>query len=135
MSLSEWADIATVMASILAVLGLGWLVFIQIKRHRQVREDLELLKEQWKESSGLYDELMDALIAFVKDPSTSHTERIERYVLFVLQHLNYVSSQLNLLHLVGMAEYLRKHVADEEVASLLAEWKLRSPITRQERQE
>ena len=46
------------------------------------------------------------------------------------QHLDCISSQLEVLQFIGLADFLRQHDADEEVASLLADWKLRSPITR-----
>ena len=126
MLLSELADLATVVATILALLGVGWLIFIQIKRHRQMQEDLEFIVERWKESWTLYDSVLEMMKSDASPPA--HWERIA----LVLAHLNYISSQLDLLLQVNLAGYLSKHIADEEAASLLAEWKFRSPITRRE---
>lgn len=128
MSLSELADLATVAATTLAVLGVGWLIFVHIKRHRQVKEDLEFIVERWKESGALYDDVFEVMKS---DKTPAQLERIA----VVWAHLNYISSQLDLLLQVSMAEYLRKHVSDEQVASFLAEWKLRSPIVRRREQQ
>ena len=130
MSLADWADVATITVSILAVLGIGWLVVVRIRRHRRFQEDYEFLCTQIKASVKLNNELAEALTAFTQQLPESG--RVELLIALIGQHLDYMSSQLTNLQFIGLADFFRQHDADEEVASLLADWKLRSPITRRE---
>ena len=131
MSLSELADVATLAVSIVAVLGVGWLVYVRIRRHRRVQEDYEVLCEKLKEHGELYDDVLGKSITeFSQGQPKSHDQRVEILMALLGQHLDCISSQLEVLQFIGLADFLRQHDADEEVASLLADWKLRSPITR-----
>ena len=58
MSLSELADVATLAVSIVAVLGVGWLVYVRIRRHRRVQEDYEVLCEKLKSTANSYDDVL-----------------------------------------------------------------------------
>ena len=76
MSLSELADVATLAVSIVAVLGVGWLVYVRIRRHRRVQEDYEVLCEKLKEHGELYDDVLGKSITefsqgLYRNPTTS----------------------------------------------------------------
>ena len=131
MTLSQLADIATIIASLLAVLGVGWLVFVQIRRHRRVKEDYGNLCEQMQRSVESQWKQVDQSIAEAKRlPESPSIERIELFIRVLGRQLADISSDLMILQLIALASFLRQHDADEEVAALLADWKLRSPITR-----
>ena len=131
MTLADWADVATIAASILAVLGVGWLVFVQVRRHRSAREDFEVLITKAKSSNEAGREVGEALTKLMSE-SHKVPPSIEVIASVIGMHLDYMSSQLEVLQLIGMADYLRQYNDDERIASLLANWKLRSPITRRE---
>ena len=133
MSLSELADVATLAVSIVAVLGVGWLVYVRIRRHRRVQEDYEVLCEKLKDTRNYYDNVLGKSITeFTQGQPKSHDQRVEVLISLLGQHLDCISSQLQVLQFIGLAIYFRQHDADEEVATLLANWKLRWPITRRE---
>ena len=137
MTLADWADVTTITASALAVLGIGWLVFVRIRRHRRFKEDYEYLCTELKRMVDEHNEAVEKSFEEVKKLSAtgkpiSTIERIEASISLMIGQLDDISSHLRYLQNISLAEYFRQHDADEEVASLLTNWKLRSPITRRE---
>ena len=131
MTLADWADVATISASILAVLGIGWLVFVQIRRHRRFQQDYEFLCKKIRSSVDAKNEAIEEALNELKQVTQpSVLERIELIGTCIGGQLDGISSDLQNLQLIAMADYLRQQDADEEVTSLLANWKFRSPITR-----
>ena len=133
MTLANWADVTTIAASILVVLGIGWLVFVQIRRHRRFQEDYEFLCEHMKNSVDAHNEAVDQSINEIRQlAGAPETERIAALITVIMRQLGEISSELQTLQLIALADYFRQQDSDEEVTSLLANWKLRSPITRRE---
>ena len=140
MTLADWADVATITASALAVLGIGWLVFVRIRRHRRFKEDYEFLCTAIKRSVDEHNEAVEKSIEEIKELSAtgkpiSTIERNEWRFSIIIGQLDDILSHLRNLQFISLAEYFRQQDTDEEVASLLTNWKLRSPITRRERTE
>ena len=137
MTLADWADVTTITASALAVLGIGWLVFVRIRRHRRFNEDYEYLCAELKRLVDEHNEAVEKSLEEIKKLSAtgkpiSTIERIEASISLMIGQLDDISSHLRYLQNISLAEYFRQHDADEEVASLLTNWKLRSPIIRRE---
>ena len=131
MSLSEWADIATIAASALAVLGIGWLIYIHLKRHQKVWEDYKVIVEEMKGTTEYAKELHESIPRPLPE---SHDKRLEWFIVRLASELEIISMQLRTLQLIGMAQFFRRYDADEEIASILTKWELRSPITRKEQE-
>ena len=103
----------------------------KIRRHRRFTEDYKVIVEERKSTADYYKDMIDAARAKLHaDPPKSHDQLIELYVALIAQHLDVISSQLEGLQYIGLASLFRQQDADEEVASLLFKWKLRSPIVR-----
>ena len=128
MSLSDVADLATIVASILAALGVSWLVYVQRKRHQRVQKDLDTILNQVERSLETNEGLLTSIEAL--DESDEEVS-----LSLIAQQLSHMSVQLTILQHIGVVSFLRKYEADREVASLLSklsDWELRSPVTRRE---
>lgn len=128
MTLSEVADLATIVASLLAVVGVGWLVFVQIRRHRRVRKDVKFLRDAFGRALELESKTTEAIRLLEQ---TTGEDRANALLESVAMRIHQAAAQLLLLQVNAIMLLARQHDADQEVANLLADWKLRSPITRE----
>ena len=106
---------------------------------------------QWSASAGLcscksgdtrgyISETLEALVkiddrvdeAEESAEQVAEPERVEALFRCMLMRLDQISTELMAMQVVGVIQLARQHDADEEVANLLAGWRLRSPITRGE---
>ena len=109
------------------MVGVGWLVFVQVRRHKRVREDLEFLHEQYGGLLKMENQLRKATELAEQLEGADRGGALSQGTRRRLVH---ISLQLLLLQSTNTIQLARQHDADQEAAKLLAEWRLRSPITR-----
>ena len=131
MELSDWADVATIAATIIAVLGVGWLVFVQVRRQRRDSEYQKLLDTTLKKFTDDFAAFRGAA-ASIPERAPSNLQLEDVQFASIALHLNQISNQLLTLIVISAIDLARKSETDTELGSLLAEWKLRSPIVRKE---
>ena len=108
MSLSDWADWFTIAASLLAVVGVGWLVFVQIRRHKRVKVELKQLKAIFVHQMAV-DEKLDAAIESAFE--AAEPEGSEKLSRMLLVRLSMTSAQLMGVQAIGITQLARQHAA------------------------
>ncbi len=120
-------------ASGLAILGIGWLVFTQIRRRQRAKADREYMYTRFKSALKAGEHWRQSVnLADLPPPGTNAEARLEVYLDLIGLHLTYISAQLGLLLIIDTCDFRRRADDDTEFASLLANWEWRSPITRRE---
>ena len=122
MEFAKAADIATIIASILAVIGVAWLVWTSVRRHRKVQEDYGIILDEMKRVTADSEDLDAAVKESIPLPDT-HEMRVALLLTLLGRHLDLMSLQLYVLQLTSMGNFLRQHDAEEDMASLLTGWK------------